>query len=37
MGLSDPDPDPLVRGTVRVRLRILPFSNEGFERTKIKL
>jgi hypothetical protein len=26
LGLQDPDPDPLVRGTVWIRIRILPSS-----------
>jgi hypothetical protein len=37
--LGLPDPDPLVRGTVwiRIRLRILPFSHKGVEWTEIML
>jgi hypothetical protein len=37
LGLQDLDPDPLVRGTVRIRIRILPFSHRGVERTEIML
>jgi hypothetical protein len=32
-----PDPDTLVRGTELPRIRILPFSRKGVERTKIVL
>jgi hypothetical protein len=35
MFLGLPDPDPLVRGTVRIR--ILPFPHKGVERTGIML
>jgi hypothetical protein len=38
LGLPDPDPDPLVRGTDPGSLiRILPFSHKGVERTEIML
>jgi hypothetical protein len=41
LGLPDPlvrstDPDPLVRAS-EVRIRILPFSHKGVERTEIML
>jgi hypothetical protein len=35
-----PDPNPLVRGTlalIRIRIRLLPFSHKGVERTEIML
>ncbi len=32
LGLQDPDPDPLVRGTVRIWIGILPLSRKGVER-----
>jgi hypothetical protein len=35
LGLRDPDPDPLVRGAVRIR--ILLFSHKCLERTEIML
>jgi hypothetical protein len=39
MFLGFPDPDPLVRGTIRIRLQLqlLPFSHKGAERPELML
>jgi hypothetical protein len=37
LGLPDPDPDPLVRGMVRIRIRIPPSSQKGVALTAIML